>query len=103
MTEPTDTFATEAKPRWAVIAWVDDHNVFIEIPIKDQAPFVAKFLNSPQGLAEALTRMRDYHKEMAGPSKYIPTPRAASGRPSQYGLSTRAKAQEILRKMGLTG
>lgn len=98
----TATFAPTAKPRWAVTAWVDDNNVFVEIPIKDQAPFIAKYSLTAAGLNEALGRMRDYHTEKSGPPVYVVPPRIAST-PSKYPDATREKAKEVLRKLGIVG
>jgi len=91
------TFATSAKPRWAVIAWVDHNNVFIEIPIKDKAPFIDKFPLTAAGLGEALGKMRNYHTIEAGPSTYSAPPRH-----TPKGSSTRNElALAILRKHGI--
>lgn len=95
-------FLPTAKPRWAVTAWVDHHNIFIEIPVKDQAPFIAKYAKSAAGLSEALGRMMEYHAEKSGPPVYTVPPRIAST-PSPYRDDVRAKARQILRKHGIVG
>jgi hypothetical protein len=93
-------FLPTGKPRWAVTAWVDHHNVFIEIPVKDQAPFIAKYLKTPEGFREALTRLMEYHAEKSGPPVYVVPPRIAST-PSPYKDDTRAKARAALVKAGI--
>lgn len=98
----TAEFLPAHKPRWAVIAYVDNNNVFVEIPVKDQAPFIAKYPLTAAGLGEALSRMKAYHAEKSGPPVYTVPPRIAST-PSPYRDDTRAKAQAILRKHGITG
>lgn len=95
-------FLPTAKPRWAVTAWLDANHVFIEIPVKDQAPFIAKYPRTAAGLAEALSRMADYHAEKSGPPVYVIPPRIAST-PSPYRDDTRAKARAVLVKLGITG
>ena len=98
------TFAPSAKPRWAVTAWVDANNIFIEIPIRDAAPFIWKSPLTTAGLAEARGRMRDYHTQLSGPPVYIPPHRPATKLPPPtYPLATQLAAQEILRKLGITG
>lgn len=96
----TAEFLTANKPRWAVIAYVDDNHVFVEIPVKDQAPFIAKYPLTAIGLGEALGRMREYHREKSGPPIYSPPPRIAST-PSPYKDDTRAKARAALVKAGI--
>lgn len=95
-------FLPSARPIWAVCAWVDENNVFVEIPVLNQAPFIAKYRNDPTGLGQALRDMREYHRVKEAPLIYTTPPRIASS-PSPYTEPTRAKAQAILRKLGITG
>jgi len=97
----SDTFATEAKPPYAVFAWMDDFNIFVEIPVKDQAPFIAKYRNDAQGFEQALRAMREYHRAVEAPPKYTPPIRPV--KPLGARTTTQAKAADILRRMGITG
>ena len=90
-------FATSGKPTWAVTAWVDHNNVFIEIPVKDQAPWIDKFPLTAAGLGEALSKMRSYHTVQAGPSTYSAPPRPTV----LASTKTNALALAILRKHGI--
>lgn len=94
---------THTKPSWATLCWVDNHNIFIEIPVNNQPPFIAKYPRTPAGLAEALGRMVEYHAERAAPPIYTPPPRpTTTAVPSPYTSDTRAKAREVLARMGIT-
>lgn len=93
-------FATSARPRWAVTAWVDHRNIFIELPVKDQAPFIMKFLKTPDGLREALQKMMDYHVVEAGPPVYQIPPRLTPNEPVLV-TNRKALARAILRKHGI--
>jgi hypothetical protein len=102
MSSPTDTYAPTARPHYAVSAWLDDHNVFVEIPVRDQPPFIAKYRNDPEGFAQALRAMREYHRAQEAPPKYTPPARPSTTLPpSAYPDTTRAKAHAILTKLGL--
>lgn len=91
-----------SKPSWATLCWVDTHNIFIEIPVKNQEPFIAKFPRTAAGFAEALGRMVEYHAEKAAPAIYTPPPRQISAPASPYPSDTRAKAREVLARLGIT-
>ena len=93
-------YATSARPHWAVTAWVDANNVFIEIPIKDKPPFIAKFPRTPSGLAEALAKMMAYHVLEAGPAVYEIPPRPVLAE-SSLTTNRKAMARAILRKHGI--
>lgn len=101
---PTSTglgaeFAESARPRWAVTAWVDHNNIFIEIPIKDKPPFIVKFPLTAEGLGEALKKMRNYHVIEAGPAVYQIPPRLISE--PVLVTNRKAMARAILRKHGI--
>lgn len=90
-------FATTAKPRWAVVMWVDHNNIFCEIPIKDKAPFITKYPLTTPGLNEALSTMKKYHTIESGPAIYSAPPRPtpkAQPRTNEIALA-------ILRKHGI--
>lgn len=93
-------YASSAKPRWAVTAWVDSNFVYIEIPIKDKAPFISKYALTASGLGEALGQMKKYHTIEAGPPQYTIPPRLPSTA-SQHSNTTRTRALAILRKHGI--
>lgn len=93
-------YALSAKPRWAVTAWVDHNNVFVELPVRDQAPFIMKFHKTPEGLREALQKMMDYHVAEAGPPVYQVPPRIAPNEPVLI-TNRKAMVRSILRQRGI--
>lgn len=93
-------FATTARPRWAVTSWVDHNNIYVEIPIKNQAPFVAKYPLTAEGLGLALNQMKKFHTVEAGPPQYVIPPRIAANS-AKYPSDTRAKTLAVLRKHGI--
>ena len=95
-------YLSTGRPHYAVSAWLDDFNVYVEIPVKGQAPFIAKYRNDAQGLGQALRAMREYHTAVEAPPKYTPPPRQPSLPASAYPASTTAKAAAILKRMGIT-
>lgn len=95
-----DTFASSGRPRWAVCAWTDANNVFIEIPIKDKPPFISKYPLTTEGLGLALNQMKKFHTVEAGPPQYVFPPRIAANS-TKYPSDTRAKTLAILRKHGI--
>lgn len=96
----TAEYASSAKPRWAVTAWTDANNVFIEIPIKDKPPFISKYPLTAEGLGLALGQMRKFHTVESGPQQYTIPPRLAANQ-AKYPADTRAKTLAILRKHGI--
>lgn len=96
----TAEYASSAKPRWAVTAWVDANNVFIEIPIKDKPPFISKYPLTAEGLGLALGQMKKFHTVESGPPQYVIPPRIAANS-AKYPSDTRAKTLAILRKHGI--
>jgi hypothetical protein len=94
------SLAPTARPRWAVTAWVDHNNVFVEIPIKDQSPFIAKFPLTPAGLGEALAKMRNYHTIEAGPAVYQVPPRTPLTEPVAV-TNRKAMVSALLRQRGI--
>lgn len=93
-------FAITGRPRWAVTAWVDHNNVFVELPVKDQAPFIMKFPLTASGLGEALAKMRSYHVAEAGPPVYTIPPRLAPNEPVLV-TNRKAMVRSILRQRGI--
>lgn len=90
-------FLVSAKPSWAVIAWTDHNNIFIEIPIKDKAPFLSKYPLTAIGLGEALSQMKRFHTIESGPAVYSAPPRHSPKAPNK----TNEIALAILRKHGI--
>lgn len=67
MTTPPDSVDT-GRPMWAVQVWVDDLNVFAQVPnANGGAAFVVKYDNTPSGLHEALNMLRNVHKRAGSP------------------------------------
>lgn len=93
-------YASTAKPRWAVCAWTDANNIFIEIPIKDKPPFISKYPLTAEGLGLALGQMKKFHTIEAGPQQYIVPPRVVANA-GKYSNDTRSKALAIMRKHGI--
>lgn len=93
-------YASSMKPHYAVIAWVDHNNVFIEIPIKDKPPFISKYPLTTEGLGLALNQMKKFHTVESGPPQYVIPPRIAVNT-TKYPSDTRAKTLAILRKHGI--
>lgn len=58
------TYASTGRPAWAVIAWVDDNAVYIELPT-DTVPYISKFPLTEAGLSKALGLMRDARRKQA--------------------------------------
>ena len=58
-------FLPSARPAWAVTAWVDDNNIYVEIPVTNGPPYVTKYAFSDAGLSKALGQMRDIYRAQA--------------------------------------
>lgn len=91
------------RPKWAVIAWVDDTNVYVEIPSKEGPPYIHKESLSENGLYRALNLMKKAYAKDKPASPFIPQQRfimVKRGKvtaPEVYRQSVR----DILRKRGL--
>lgn len=92
-------------PRWAVSMWADERNAFMAIPMKGKAPFITRFALTPQGLGEALAKMRNYHTVQAGPPIYTPPARPMAQLIARGPLSSDrrlALAADILKRLMIT-
>lgn len=96
-----------AAPPWAVTAWVDDVNVYIELPTVNGAPFVTKFALTEGGLSKALHYMRAEHNKHQPQGGYYIVPDHTL-KPSK-GIEkvkaserTRESTRAILKRLGLT-
>lgn len=97
------TTAKSAKPVWAVTAWVDDNNVFVELPTTDAPNYIMKFDLTEAGLSKALKLMRDTHRKAQPTGGYYQLPQQPIVRKvskSQFTEDQRAKARATLKRLG---
>lgn len=98
------TAATSFRPAWALCVWVDNNNLFTELPAISGPPLIQKYPLTSTGLSSAIAMMREIHRAMqpaGGTYKALAEPRIT--RPKPIGTSAqREKAAGILKKMGLT-
>jgi len=94
-----------AKPPYAVVAWVDDYNVFVELPSVEGPPYILSYQLSEGGLAQALKVMRTaYEAVKPKPSRGKFSPTAPVREPTvikDFSKTQRAVVREILKKQGL--
>lgn len=97
------TVERSAKPVYAVVIWADDNNVFVELPTKDAPNYIMKFDLTNDGLGKALKLLRDTHRKAVplGGTYNLgtqPIVRVSKPQPTE---AQRAKAQRVLKKLGL--
>lgn len=98
---PTDTFLLTAKPPYAVIAWVDDAHVFIELPSKGtDAPYIMRFDLCDAGLGKALKLMRQGYLDARKPTPTFRKTRGPSRPASPFSQAQRDAALLALKKVG---
>lgn len=98
----TDTYLLTAKPGYAVTAWLDDRNVYIELPSKGQMPpYVLSFDLSEGGLSKALHLMRQGYLAARQPKPEFRKTRGPRERYSPYNDDQRAAAAAALKKVGI--
>lgn len=99
------THAPSAAPPHALLCWLDDRYVYVEIPSKTGSPFVDKFPLCEAGLSKALNLLRLRYDELSSSMKNytVPTaePSLKNGKPPIQTSAQRDAALAILRKMGL--
>lgn len=101
------TFALSGKPSHAVVAWVDDTHVYVELPCKDAPPFITKYSLTEGGLSSALNLMREIHrKERPTGSRYKiedhPKLRKIEPKSGSFTEDARAKTRDILKRLKIT-
>ena len=106
-------YLTNGAPAWAIVAWADDNFVYTQLPSKDgQAPLIQKYPLDSTGLGQALSMMREIHREMNPPGKGLefvsrttvkitPQRKGHKARPLKGTEQQRQTAREILKKMGI--
>lgn len=98
-------FSSEYRPPWAVVAWADEANVFIELPVKDGPPYIQRFPITEGGLGKALKVMIDAHfrfKKAGAPTRSFtmddhPKIRRTRAKPT-YTEEQRERALQLLRR-----
>lgn len=98
------TYATTGRPSWAVTAWVDDRNVYVELPAKEGPPFITSYPLTEAGLSQALNLMRNVHRDHAplgGSYKYVKDDRIKT-KLTPFTDDQRAKAQAVLKRLKIT-
>ena len=104
--------ASSFHPPWAVVAWVDGNNIFIEIPSKDgSAPYIWKESLTENGLGRALFLMRDARQKAKpaeiGSFNFLAIEGAKaikrSRKDSPFTEEQRQAASAVLKKLGITG
>ena len=99
------TPALEARPPWAVTAWVDDVAIYIELPTVNGSPYVHKFAHTEGGLSKALNFMRQQHKSHQPQGGYYIVPDFPITRKGPEVKATeraRESARAVLKRLGLT-
>lgn len=95
------SFLPSGKPTWAVVAWVDDNSVFIELPCKDGPPYIQKFAFSDAGLSKALGLMRDLHRKQrpqGGTYAFAKHPKIKAAK-GDFTEAQRANARDVLKRL----
>lgn len=94
------------RPPYAVMCWVDDGHVHIEIPSKDAKlpPYIQRWPLTEGGLSKALAVMKQGYKEYSKTGKVLtPIGRQAvrPGRTVNASEAQREQARAILKRLGI--
>lgn len=95
----TARFAHSAHPAWAVTCWVDDNHVYVELPVKDSAPYITKHSLTEAGLSKALGQLRDIHRERRGSANYTIAPHPKFKPKGDFSDAQREKARDVLKRL----
>lgn len=99
------TSLSSAAPPHALLCWLDDRYVYVEIPSSTGSPFVDKFPLCEAGLSKALNLLRLRYDELPSSMKNytMPSiePSMKNGKPPIQTGKQRDQALAVLRKMGL--
>ena len=94
-----------AAPPHAILCWLDDRYVYIEIPSKTGSPYVDKFPLCEAGLSKALNLLRTRYEELPSSMKnYTVPPIEPTLRNGKTPIQTTAQrdaALAVLRKLNL--
>lgn len=103
------TALKSGRPPWAVTAWVDDVNVYVELPTKEGPPYIASYPQTENGLGKALNVMREMHsaaKSIAGGKggTYVfkPDHPMVKRKGPQVTEAERSAVAALLKKAGIT-
>jgi hypothetical protein len=99
------TFAPSGAPVHALLCWLDDRYVYVEIPSKTGSPYIDKFPLCEAGLSKALNLLRIRYDELPSSMKnYVVPPIEPSMKNGKAPIQTskqRDQALAVLRKMGM--
>lgn len=101
------TKAPYFKPPWAVTAWADATDVYIEVPSKTEGepPYITKYPLSEAGFARALHYTRELYEanRPKTPIDYTRHPKVRrvpmTATNSQFTEEQREKARDVLRRL----
>lgn len=102
----TAILAPHARPSWALFCWIDDSNIYVELPTTLGQPYITKFPLSEQGLSKALNLLRTRYDEVPSAQRNYTIPAikptvTKAGKPAVQTDAQRDHALSILRKMGI--
>ena len=96
---------TTAAPPHALLCWLDDRYVYVEIPSSTGSPFVDKFPLCEAGLSKALNLLRLRYDELPSSMKNYTAPQAEpslkNGKAPVQTAKQRDQALAVLRKLNL--
>lgn len=96
---------TSAAPPHALLCWLDDRYVYVEIPSSTGSPYVDKFDLTSDGLGRALNLLRQRYSELPASQKNYTCPpiepTLKNGKAPIQTAAQREVALAVLRKMGI--
>jgi len=99
------TIAPRAAPSHAMLCWLDDSYIYVELPTTFGQPYVEKFELCDNGLHKALNLLRNRYMELPSAMKNytIPPPPISTknGKPPIQTDAQRDHALSVLRKLGI--
>lgn len=93
--------AATGRPAWAVCAWVDSNNIYIELSGM-HGPHISKYPLSESGLSKALYLMRSCHKKQSSPIYQAPGVNPDYKAKGNFSEKQREHAREVLRRLKIT-
>jgi hypothetical protein len=93
-------------PAHALLCWVDDRNVYIQVPVKNNPmPLIQSYPKTEGGLSKALNFLRTRYEELPSYERNYTAPSAPvslkNGKPPIQTDEQRAAALAVLRKLGI--
>lgn len=99
------TIAPRAAPPHALLCWIDDRYIYVELPTTFGQPFVEKFELCNDGLSKALNLLRTRYCELPSSMKNYTIPpvpiSSKNGKPPIQTDAQRDHALSVLRKLGI--